>query len=91
MLGADSVSLAVDLATKQGFRPDVYVVDLAGLALAPTDLQRLQFLRGNSPLLLIESGQYTNPEAASLRAARVTRRPVTLGEIATTAIKMVHR
>ncbi len=82
VLGADSVSLAVDLSMQRGFRPQAVVLDTADLVASPEEIERLRFLAGGVPLVLVRSPQYTSPEYERLGPARELMRPVTVGEIA---------
>jgi len=83
VLASDSLPTALDLAMTRGFRPDLIVVDSMWLTLEPGYVERLLFLRANSPLLLIVSAQYAEPRV--LAPTRVLSRPVTVGEIADAA------
>ncbi len=90
VLGADSVSLALDLAMRRGFRADVVVVDIMGLPLETSDIRQLRFLVGRAPLLLVRSAHPMDPKVIQLQPAREIKRPVTIGEIADAVLQLTR-
>ena len=90
VLGADTPRLAIDLSIARGFRPDVVVLDTVGLSADPAGLQELQFIRGRVPLLLLQSGQYTVPDAA-LSPTTILRRPFSIADVATALRALITR
>jgi len=90
VLAADSVTMARDLCTRRGFRPELLVVDMVGLSLEEADARTLSFLRGQAPLLMIGSSQYGDPMVTALAPSRQLVRPLTVGEIADAAADLVR-
>jgi DNA-binding response OmpR family regulator len=86
VLGANSISMALDLATRQGFRPDVIGLDLEGLGVGDALVDRLQFFRGQRPLLLLRSRLYETPASGRLSPSRELARPFTVGQAVEAAL-----